>query len=186
MVRQRNRKTNRGKKNDQVQEAAFDALRDGTPVRQVARNYDVCHVSVGRYMKKLKKAQDEGKPAPEMGYKSHHRIFTEAQESELVKYILRAADLYYGLTPMEVRRFAFLLTQTYNITVPAVWGVNQMAGPDWFTNFRKRHHELSTRKPQATSLARATAFNKTMVNEFFDNLTTAMSRTTSSPKTSIM
>ena len=45
-----------------------------------------------------------------------------------------------------------------------------MAGVDWFNAFMKRHPELSIWKPQATSLARATAFNKTTVEEFLNNL----------------
>ena len=40
----------------------------------------------------------------------------------------------------------------------------------------KRHKELSVREPGATSLARATAFNKTTVAEFFANLKEALDR----------
>lgn len=48
-------------------------------------------------------------------------------------------------------------------------------GRDWLKNFMARHH-LSCRMPEATSLGRATAFNKTTVGEFFDNLTKVMDR----------
>lgn len=51
-----------------------------------------------------------------------------------------------------------------------------MAGPEWFSEFLKRNPSLSVWKPQATSLARAMAFNKTTVNEFFNNLATVMER----------
>ena len=48
-------------------------------------------------------------------------------------------------------------------------------GTDWFEDFKEKHH-LSCRKPEATSLGRATAFNKTTVEEFFDNLGRSMDR----------
>ena len=51
-----------------------------------------------------------------------------------------------------------------------------MAGTDWLSTFLKSHLELAIRKPQATSLARAKNFNKTIVNEFFGNLETVMRR----------
>ncbi|XP_029634562.1 uncharacterized protein LOC115210228 [Octopus sinensis] len=45
-----------------------------------------------------------------------------------------------------------------------------MAGEDWFSGYLQRHKNLSIRIPQATSLARATSFNKTNVAMFFNQL----------------
>ncbi|KAI3361679.1 hypothetical protein L3Q82_001945 [Scortum barcoo] len=49
------------------------------------------------------------------------------------------------------------------------------AGRDWFAAFKARY-QLSCRTPQATSLGRATAFNRHNVGVFFDNLSKVMDR----------
>ncbi|KAJ8936335.1 hypothetical protein NQ314_012408 [Rhamnusium bicolor] len=45
-----------------------------------------------------------------------------------------------------------------------------MAGKGWMCNFRKRNPEISLLIPEATSLARAEAFNKPQVNKYFSRL----------------
>jgi len=88
-----------------------------------------------------------------------------------VKYLLTSADIYYGLSPKEVRRLAYEFAVELKVEhIPESWSKNKQAGPHWFTAFIKRHQELSIRKPQHTSLARATAFNRTTVAEFFKKL----------------
>ncbi|EFX65239.1 hypothetical protein DAPPUDRAFT_117451 [Daphnia pulex] len=47
---------------------------------------------------------------------------------------------------------------------------NKEAGRDWLSGFMRRRQDLSIRKPQATSLSRATSFNKHNDDSFFDNV----------------
>jgi len=54
--------------------------------------------------------------------------------------------------------------------MPSNWYDNLCAGEDWLYSFLKRNNDLSVRTPQATSLSRATSFNKHNVKQFFDNL----------------
>lgn len=89
----------------------------------------------------------------------------------MVSYIQKAAHLHYGLTQRDVCLLAFQFAKRNNKKYDTSWDVNNMEGKYWLRNFRKKyaHHQLSLRKPEATSLARSTAFNKTNVALFFDN-----------------
>ena len=55
------------------------------------------------------------------------------------------------------------------------WEENKLAGKEWLRFFIKKY-DLSYRTPEATSLARETAFNRYTVNEFFNNLASDMDR----------
>ena len=53
-----------------------------------------------------------------------------------------------------------------------------MAGKDWYRCFMQRNTQLSLRRPEPTSLARATGFNQYNVAAFFQNLATVLERPT--------
>ena len=56
------------------------------------------------------------------------------------------------------------------------WKVNKQAGSEWFASFMKRHPSLSIRTPEATSLSRASSFNKDTVSIFFTKLAEVIDR----------
>lgn len=97
-------------------------------------------------------------------------------EKQLVEYVKKAANFYLGVTPKEMRKLAYQFGSSNGVKLPAIWEKEQMAGKEWYTGFMKRHTDLSLRTPEATSLARVSAFNKTIVAEFFDNLISILVR----------
>ncbi|XP_014677723.1 PREDICTED: uncharacterized protein LOC106817562 isoform X2 [Priapulus caudatus] len=126
----------------------------------------VCFMTLQRYCKKF---MENGKISS-VGYASPRVVFTKEQKL-LVSYILNAAKIYHGLTPKEIRKLAYEYESANEIGCPDTWSANGIAGVDWFSKFMKRNRSLSIRTPEATSLNRATSFNLTNVNKFFDNLT---------------
>uniref|UniRef100_A0A3B5KSA6 HTH psq-type domain-containing protein n=1 Tax=Xiphophorus couchianus TaxID=32473 RepID=A0A3B5KSA6_9TELE len=171
MPRQWIRNTDRGVPADVLKKASDEITKKSKSVRRVAKAHGICHVTLSRYCKSLQKLREQGSgDLPSVGYWSSNKVFSEVQEEVLADYLTQAADLYYGLTPREVRKFAYLLAVTYNIKHPLTWDEKQMAGPDWFTLFMKRIPSLSIRSPEAASLTRATSFNRQNVERFFNSL----------------
>lgn len=90
-------------------------------------------------------------------------------EQALVNKIVVFQRRLYGLTPCEIRTIAFNFAEKLKLSHKFNTSTGT-AGKDWFTAFMKRHPELSLRKAEHTSAARANGFNRQSVNEFFDEL----------------
>ena len=99
----------------------------------------------------------------------------------IVKYLLKASNIYFGLSPKECRKLAYIFAKANSIEIPKSCYDKQQAGPDWLTSFLKRHRQLSLRTPESTSLARASSFNKNNVNSFFQNLKLVLNRPIDQP-----
>ena len=123
-------------------------------------------MTLQRYCKKYK---DMGS-IPKIGYSEPRIVFSKDKEDRLVSYILKAASIHMGLTPKEIRTLAYEYAKANDIKCPSIWISNEIAGEEWFSKFMKRNTGLSLRTPELTSLSRATSFNKTNINCFFDNL----------------
>ena len=77
----------------------------------------------------------------------------------------------------------YQIAMTNNIKLPDSWVRNKKAGYDWYSRFTSRH-KLSVIKPEAKSMARATAFNKHTVGQFYSNLRKAYEKHEFLPKRS--
>jgi hypothetical protein len=54
------RKTNRGFTTDLIKAAADEVIVENKSVRSTAKKYDLCHVSLSRYVAKLKNRMNDG------------------------------------------------------------------------------------------------------------------------------
>lgn len=89
-------------------------------------------------------------------------------EQELTQYIIKMEESMFGLTTRDIRSMAYQLASRNNLE-HNFNSETELAGLDWLQSFIKRH-PLSIRTPEATSAARAMAFNRHNVNRFFDLL----------------
>ena len=90
--------------------------------------------------------------------------FSTDFENELTKHLLDLNERFYGLSTKDVRRIAFELAESLKLNHPFN-KEKRHAGEDWLLNFMKRNN-LSIRKPEPTSLARAIEFNRHQVGNF--------------------
>lgn len=120
-----------------------------------------------RYVTKFKAQQAETKFFPEHNAK---QIFDGLEESLLAAYLKKAAKLHHGLGTLQCRQLEYEFAIIKGKKIPSMWKNRKVAGYDWFRGFMNRNKDLSIRLPEATSIARSTAFNRANVKEFHDNL----------------
>lgn len=136
--------------------------------REASQIYNISIATLCRHVR-AHKAKGSG----DFHYESHldvNRVFSNEEEIALVEYIKTVANMHYGLTKKGVRDLAYKYAIANKKKCPPNWEMNKIAGEEWMRHFMKRHGELSIRKPESTSLARASSFNKTNYGKFMDNL----------------
>lgn len=174
MPRVYKRKTEQGRVSPRIMlQAAREIKHHKKSIRSIAKDFNINYRTLARYCKKFTEDEISSSnvtPITKVGYKRNKQIFSDEQEKQLEGYLLEASDIYFGLNPKEVRKMAYTLAVENNLQIPMSWETNKQAGPDWLTSFLGRHKNLSIRTPEATSLGRATSFNKYNVGKFFDNL----------------
>ena len=87
------------------------------------------------------------------------QVFTKVQETELDTYVKQMESRLFGLTTKNLQKLAYDLAEKNNIN-HSFDTSKKMAGGIWLENFLKRNPDLSLRKPEPTSAARAAGFNQ--------------------------
>ena len=96
-------------------------------------------------------------------------------KEDLAAYIKDLADQFHGLSPDKCRWLCYEFALQNEVPMPDNWKRQHRAVKDWFAGFKERQN-LSCRKPEPTSIARATAFNRNAVTKFFENLEAVQER----------
>ncbi|XP_043461002.1 uncharacterized protein LOC122497779 isoform X2 [Leptopilina heterotoma] len=159
------------KLNETGMSAALDAVKKGNSINSAAMKFGV---SRGALRCRLKSKTPENPHA-------YKHIFNAEQEASLKRYLLRSVAMYHDLSYPAVRKLAYEFSVTLTKkklikSVPKSWKKSKCATTDWLNGFMLRHPDLSLRKPMATSLGRATAFNRHNVKKFFGKLKDVIQR----------
>jgi hypothetical protein len=163
--------------NEEAIKQGLKAIQDGDSVRKAAKTHGIAASTLFDRLKKSKSANetsvDEGIARSanlKRGKYSTRQVFTDDQEEKLKTYLLRSCELHYGLTLAQTQKLAYQYAVKLRVSYPKNWDEKCAATYDWSYGFMKRHPELSLRKPENTSLARASGFNPFNVNSFMNNL----------------
>uniref|UniRef100_A0A2A4JLU0 DDE-1 domain-containing protein n=1 Tax=Heliothis virescens TaxID=7102 RepID=A0A2A4JLU0_HELVI len=127
-------------------------------VKTTATKYGIPRATLQRHLK-------SGSSKKKLG--RFTAIFSEEQEKELLDYVFEMDSVFYGLTKEEFLLLVFQYAEKNRIPHPFKGGT---AGTDWYKGFIRKHPDLTLRKPEPTSIARARGFNKPQVYRFFDLL----------------
>ena len=96
-------------------------------------------------------------------------MLSEEEEQELSVIIQNMESRLFGLTLNDVRKLVYTYCKKHDIP-KNFCEKSGMAGRAWMDGFRKRHPELSLRKPEGVSSQRAASFNRAKVDQFYDVL----------------
>ena len=107
-------------------------------------------------------------PGSSMGRPS---VMPSSVEDELVKKIINAAERGFGLSRRQVMVKAGHICKRLGISTPFNSGI---PGKEWFKGLKARHPNISIRKPQKLSTARAKCMNKPDITEYFSTLSKIM------------
>lgn len=154
-----------------LHKALHDIRENHKKIREVGRSYGIPEST-------LRKQLLLNKPCVEpLGRRP---LFSAETELELKDYILNLCNLFYGLTPKELRRLVFKYAEAKQIK-NSFNNELGLAGKDWLYCFLKRHPEIKLRQPEGTSINRIAAFNKEEVGLFYQNIEEIFKRHPFSP-----
>lgn len=167
MVRTYTRKTARAcHERDRIQ-LAIEQVRDGMKVSVAARTFGIPRSTLrDKLSRRWNKADRAGAKT----------IFSKKQEQTLVDRAIYMADRGFPLTSKSLRSNAYLYAQKLSrrhclqMRLPKNWTKSKEASYDWFLAFKARHPKLALRHPEGLSKARAEAFNRDRVENFFRDI----------------
>ena len=139
---------------------ALHAIHEGMSVSKASTMYGIPRTTLNDH--KLGKVKPGVKAGPPP-------LLSTAEEDDLVKFLLKSADIGYGRTRSEVMS---IVTQLL-----ARKGVERTVSNGWWNKFLGRHPVLRTRTPATLSMSRAKASSRECIDAYFDLLERTLQET---------
>ncbi|XP_049879436.1 uncharacterized protein LOC126376220 [Pectinophora gossypiella] len=169
MVRNYKRKTNRGVWSEEEMKLAIQEVLDGKKGYKLASKiFNVPQTTLERKVNEARKNENSVLNV-KVSLGPIRTVFSEEEEILLVQYLKEMEGRLFGLTTCELQKLAYELAVRNN-KQHKFNDIKKKAGKDWLRGFLNRHPDLSLRKPENTSAARAAGFNKVSVGQFFELL----------------
>ncbi|XP_063931362.1 uncharacterized protein LOC135143425 [Zophobas morio] len=96
--------------------------------------------------------------------------FDKNLEDEIVAHVKNLETRLFGMSTNDIRKLAYYQVAEAKGLSHKFSAAKEMAGWDWYKGFMQRNPSLSLRTPEATSAARARAFNKPQITKYFKSL----------------
>jgi len=129
-------------------------------VRQLARAWNVPRSTLQQRM--------DGKVKGSEHMSGRKPLFNSETEEDLVSVIKLLAERGFPLGMKEIRTIAFSFAMKNGIL--GFSKKKQVAGYEWLSAFLQRHPEVSIRKPEPLSVARAAGMNTVVIGKWFDSV----------------
>lgn len=109
------RKTNRGSTpKDVIDRACQQVIFDKKSINSTAEEFSIPYKTLQRHVVNMKKKLENNPEVSKaelildsVGFRKNRQIFSDEEERALESYLKTAADIYFGLTPYETRKFAY-------------------------------------------------------------------------------
>ncbi|KAK4310487.1 hypothetical protein Pmani_017953 [Petrolisthes manimaculis] len=175
MPRQRQRTSNKQMDRTDLEKAFNHRVQTECSHKEAAEKFGVKKTTLVDAFNRSKKESNGVTYVPVPG--KVNMVFTPEQEGLIVKYTIQAAQMFYGLPRIEVRRMVYNYAHACKSkSIPEAWERNRMATTDWYYSFMERHPDLVLKAPEGMSIARIVAFNKVNVETFFKAYTLALEK----------
>ncbi|KAK4314175.1 hypothetical protein Pmani_014508 [Petrolisthes manimaculis] len=175
MPRQRPRTSNKQMDRTDLEKAFNHRVQTECSHKEAAEKFGVKKTTLVDAFNRSKKEANGVTYVPVPG--KVNMVFTPEQEGLIVKYTIQAAQMFYGLPRIEVRRMVYNYAHACKSkSIPEAWERNRMATTDWYYSFMERHPDLVLKAPEGMSIARIVAFNKVNVETFFKAYTLALEK----------
>jgi hypothetical protein len=150
---------------DNIENAVAAVASSDMSMRQACAVFSVKLGTLHRHVQAYKHSQ-----TVKFEYKANNavkQVFNMELEQHLLKYIKQAARIHYGMSKLDVHKLSYQYALASKLTYLHQWDKNKFAGGEWMRAFLKNNGEhISLQKPESTSVAQSTSFNKLNVQQF--------------------